>query len=496
MRKQKLTTFLFITLLFTGINCLAQKHTTIVFRYNQDSIKQDSYYRPLCKISGSNSFGESENYTGKLISFNKKKDYSETIYDYMIKDTACAIIGDGLFGHETIVVPGDSMFLYINGITLKQINDQYRIPWQHNFAYEGKNKYVYSLFDSLAFVAGDLRFNNLSYKPSDKLDAFCEKANSKYSQQLSFLELYCNRHNIGIQFKELAKAEIYGAYIDNLLSPLNNYDSLTTNNYPKRFRETLLSCKFNDQSLYFKTSIYSGTAYEFSALILPTKRVSKRATDSNIKLVYETIKLNYPDSIRNHLQTSLLSHFLGNPQLIYPCIDSLITDFKSICKNSLYTHYLDSLFIARKALGTKIYSFNDAMSSQIVDTKDQLQNVKQLFKKKPLLIICWASWCGPCLKEIPSEKAMQNIYGDKVDFVYLSFDKSKKLWKDKLQTLAIKGDKNYLLTNYFNSDLANFYKINSIPFYLLYDKNGKKVETKDLRPSDNEFKKVLDKLIL
>lgn len=90
---------------------------------------------------------------------------------------------------------------------------------------------------------------------------------------------------------------------------------------------------------------------------------------------------------------------------------------------------------------------------------------------------------------------MQRIYGDKVDFVYLSFDKSKKLWKDKLQTLSIKDGNNYLLTNYSNSDFAGFYDIHSIPYYLFYDKNGKKVEIKDLRPSNDGLKNILDKLI-
>jgi thiol-disulfide isomerase/thioredoxin len=492
--KRKIVILLLINLLFIGTHVSAQKHSIIIYRYNQDSIKQDSYNLKLMRIFGLNSFGESIYYPGKLISFHKKKDYSETICDYIVKDTACAFIHEG-FGHQTFAIPGDTMIMNVYGTAPTKVNNQYLSPWFRFLSYEGKNKFVYSLFDSLAFVAGELRYNSMDYKPSDNLDAFCSKANSIYTKQNLFLDQYCFRHNVGIQFKELAKAEIKATYINNLITPLEKYDTLTINDYPKTYREVLLKSSFNNPSIYFKTAMYSSTAYAFTALVLPNRRTSHFLRDIDLKKVYETIKLNYSDSIRNHFLTSLLSNFLGNPNFIYPSMDSLILDFKSIYKNKIYTHYLDSLNTKRKAQGAKQYSFKGAMLSKIIDTKDQILVVKHLFKSKPLLIICWASWCAPCLREIPSEKKLQQVYGDKVDFIYLSFDKTKKPWLDKLQTLGIKGDNNYLLTKYFTSDLAGFYKINSIPYYLLYDKKGNKVEIKDLRPSNNGFKSVLDKLI-
>lgn len=476
-----------------GASGFAQKHTTIVFRYNQDSIKKDSFHFQLEKILSPNTFGENIVYPCKLIAFNKKKEYSETICDYAIKDTTCAFIFD-LIGHETFIIPGDTMTMNVLGSGGLYIFKQFKLPWSFFLTYEGKNKFVYSLFDSLSFVAGEMRYNYLHFNKTDTLNTFCDKAQSIYLQQLTFLDRYCKLHKIAAQFKKIAQDEIHAAYISNLTRPMGGVNGLNINAYSTPYREALLKSGFNDPSVYFKTSIYRSTAYTYAYNVLSSRKLGD--DNSDVISLYKTIKQNYTDTIRNHLLMVHLTGYLLNPQIIYPCYDSLITDFKSICKNYLYTHCIDSLFAARKAKGIRIYSLKDAMSSQIKDQKDQILNVKQLFKTKPLLIICWASWCGPCLREIPAEKKMQKIYGDKVDFVYLSFDKSKKLWIDKLQTLSIKGDENYLLTDYFNSDLAGYYKINSIPFYLLYDKNGKKVEIKDLRPSDDGFKNVLDKLIL
>jgi thiol-disulfide isomerase/thioredoxin len=274
---------------------------------------------------------------------------------------------------------------------------------------------------------------------------------------------------------------------------MRGIDSPILNDFPKKFRDVLLKSGFNDPTLYFKTSVYSSTAYTYILCVLPPKKLG--AENSDLIALYKISKQNYADTIRNHMITVTLSDFLRNPRIIYPSIDSLLTDFKSICRNQLYTHCLDSLNTARKALGVKKYSLPEAMASQILDTKGQQLKVKQLFKSKPLLLICWASWCAPCIREIPGEIKMQKLYGDKVDFVYLSFDQSNKLWQDKLKTLEIKDSNNYILTDYFKSNFANFYDIGAIPYYLLYDKTGNRVEIKDLRPSNDGFKDVLEKLI-
>jgi len=494
MLKRKVATLLFFTLLLQGMNGFAQKHTTIVFRYNQDSIKQDALNYHLMKSFGPHTFGESELYPEILISFIKQKGYSETIYNYEVKDTACGYIADG-FGHPTFVIPGDTLIINVKSKIPKTASKPFYIPWFHYISFEGKNKFVYSLFDSLMLIAGDPRYNYLYYSRKDTLNTFCKKVAGVYSQQLKFLDKYCKRHKIGIPFKKLALSEVYGAYITNLLKPLENYDTLTVNDYPNPYRDILLNCKLNDPVFYFKTTIYSNAAYTYSSLVMPSEKVQKNGDKNrNLNLIYNTIKLNFKDSIRNHLLTNCLSGYISKPNYVLPSLDSLLTDFKTISNNNLYTHFLDSVLTKRKALKGK-YSLNDAMFSQVVDTRDQLFTVKQLFKTKPLLIICWASWCAPCIREIPSEKKMQDLYRDKVDFVYLSFDNNKKSWTDKLLTLSIKDDRNYLLTNNNSSNLALFYKINAIPFYLLYDKDGNKVEIKELRPSDEGFRSILEKLI-
>lgn len=92
---------------------------------------------------------------------------------------------------------------------------------------------------------------------------------------------------------------------------------------------------------------------------------------------------------------------------------------------------------------------------------------------KIVLVDFWASWCGPCRRENPSVVALYNQYkGKGFDILGVSLDRDKASW-----TKAIADDQ---LTWHHISDLkfwqneaAVKYGVQSIPFTLLLDKEGK-----------------------
>jgi peroxiredoxin len=113
---------------------------------------------------------------------------------------------------------------------------------------------------------------------------------------------------------------------------------------------------------------------------------------------------------------------------------------------------------------------------------------------KYVLIDFWAKWCGPCRKENPNVVKAYKRFKDKGFEVYgVSLDRNKEDWvkaiaEDGLTWTHVSDLK------YFNSQAANDYNINAIPFSILLDKTGK-IIAKNLRgPAlDKKLEEVLGK---
>ena len=88
--------------------------------------------------------------------------------------------------------------------------------------------------------------------------------------------------------------------------------------------------------------------------------------------------------------------------------------------------------------------------------------------KKYVLIDFWASWCGPCRREIPNLKEQYKNYADKgFDIVSISIDKKKADWEKALQEEQLPWH-NVL----DDGSVADLYKVSSIPAMYLIDAEG------------------------
>ncbi|WP_443937962.1 TlpA family protein disulfide reductase [Pedobacter sp. MW01-1-1] len=118
-------------------------------------------------------------------------------------------------------------------------------------------------------------------------------------------------------------------------------------------------------------------------------------------------------------------------------------------------------------------------------------------KGKYVYIDLWATWCTPCIAEIPSLKVLEKEYhGKNIEFVSISVDtdKAQAKWKkmvvDKgLEGIQLRADKD------FGSDFITAYGVNSIPRFILIDPQGNVVSSNAPRPSSTEkIKKLFDGL--
>lgn len=127
------------------------------------------------------------------------------------------------------------------------------------------------------------------------------------------------------------------------------------------------------------------------------------------------------------------------------------------------------------------------------------------FKGKFVYIDIWATWCGPCKREIPHFKnIIEEFENDNIEFVSISVDngrgykndadKAKLAWRNMIKEKDMKGVQLYA-DKAWDSDFIKAYSIKSIPRFILIDPNGNIVNANAPRPSSTALKELLTTLL-
>lgn len=91
------------------------------------------------------------------------------------------------------------------------------------------------------------------------------------------------------------------------------------------------------------------------------------------------------------------------------------------------------------------------------------------FRGKYVYIDMWASWCVPCLREVPVLQELEKkLKNKKVAFVSISIDANQEAWKKKMDEKNMHG---HQLWNP-EGTLGKALNVKGIPFFAIYDPDG------------------------
>lgn len=147
-----------------------------------------------------------------------------------------------------------------------------------------------------------------------------------------------------------------------------------------------------------------------------------------------------------------------------PDLKSWYDEFSDEAKNSQYGKMVKKDVAPESKVGKAAPAFS------VKNDKGKTLTLKDLSKgKKYVLIDFWASWCGPCRKEIPNVKAQYAKYKSKgFEVVSVSIDEKEAAWRKAL------SEEKLAWPNFRDVDgsLANAWEVKTIPAMFLLSADG------------------------
>ncbi len=248
-----------------------------------------------------------------------------------------------------------------------------------------------------------------------------------------------------------------------------------SNNFPNPYDKINLS---DDRLL--KTYLY---------LTLVEKYISdktRKELKENQDFFVEYIKIAN-EKIDNPKIKEKLLYNLGKYNLAFvEDLDLIYNEIKPFITNQNYlseiTKSYEKLKKIEKGAISPNFKFNDLANKEVTLSD---------FKGKLIYIDVWATWCAPCLQELPALKKVEEKYKDEnIVFVSICKDDSKERWLKMINDKELKGVQ--LFAEEDNSSFFEDYAIQGIPWYILIDEEGKIIDSNAKRPSDPKLIEEID----
>jgi len=316
-------------------------------------------------------------------------------------------------------------------------------------------------------------------------DDFLKLTDSLYNVQINLLNNYPNLDKdftfIESKSLEFRKLDKYSSFEGMKGFVTGDRDFKVSSNYPNPFKNVDLS---NEKLLISPNYLFYIQSYLRKK---SSENINK--DDLNIDYTLEFVK-TIKKEVKNDKIKEELAYSIGKWSLTrVKKLDSVYNQITPLLTNKEYLKEVTEKYKKLK----KIEKGAISPTFELNDINGRTISLNQL-KGKLVYIDIWATWCMPCIKEIPSLKKMEEYFeGKDIQFVSICKSDSKERWKKMVEEKELGGIQIYAPDE--NISFFKDYSVQGIPRFLLIDKNGKIIDSNAKRPSNPKLNEEIEKYL-
>ena len=316
---------------------------------------------------------------------------------------------------------------------------------------------------------------------------FIEEANKINSSYVDLLEASTD---ISKDFKAVEAKELEYAHINNL----ENYQEyhryyakddgfIVSESYYDQFKDY----NFSDIKIFQNSDAYRRLVGTHYGRLAGDKAASEKI---NIAVAYlQIVDENFEDGkVKDDLMFSYLRYGMK--------ADNSLNDVYNIYKDSNPTAE-NLATVTNNYTVLKVLTPGNASPSFTYENHKGGETSLADLKGKVVYVDVWATWCGPCKREIPYLKEIEEEFHNKnVAFVSISIDVKKDYdaWRNMVTEKELGGIQ-LMADNDWKSKFVTDYGIKGIPRFILIGTDGNIINSDAPRPSSSEIRGILNGLL-